>query len=93
MAASQSKRSVHRGANLLPAAPNCIKSTNKRSNTLAPSAFTLRPRTLPGRRLVQFPLVKGKSAEKLELSLDPSPCSLRTNRAASDYPAGFHRRH
>lgn len=58
MAASKAKRSIH---------PAQLRRTPSRTHFLPPGKFVLNERSLPGRRFVEFPLVKGKIAEKVEL--------------------------
>lgn len=58
MATSKAKRSIH------PTQPHRVSG---RTQSLPPGKFVLNERSLPGRRFVEFPLVKGKVAEKVEL--------------------------
>ena len=74
MAAIQSKLSVRkkqlvRRGDQSTKPKNSKRSTRKRLpfNKPSPGEFALRERTLPGRRFVEFPLVKGKIAERVQL--------------------------
>ena len=74
MAAIQSKLSV-RKKQLVRRGDQSTKPKNRKrsiqnrssSNKPSPGEFALRERTLPGRRFVEFPLVKGKIAERVQL--------------------------
>ena len=74
MAAIQSKLSV-RKKQLVRRGDQTTKPKNRKrsiqnrssSNKPSPGEFALRERTLPGRRFVEFPLVKGKIAERVQL--------------------------
>ena len=67
MAAIQSKLSVRKKQSAKP--KNKKRSARKRSSSNKPSPgdFALHERTLPHRRFVEFPLVKGKIAERVQL--------------------------
>ena len=81
MAAIQSKLSVRkkqlvrRGDQLVRRGDQSAQPKNRKrsirrrssSNKPSPGEFALRERTLPGRRFVEFPLVKGKTAERVQL--------------------------
>ena len=74
MAAIQSKLSVRkkqlvRRGDQTTKPKNSKRSIRRRSssNKPSPGEFALRERTLPGRRFVEFPLVKGKIAERVQL--------------------------
>jgi hypothetical protein len=58
MAVTKAKRSVHRAQ---------LRRNAADTSSLPPGKFVLNERSLPGRRFVEFPLVKGKTAEKVEL--------------------------
>jgi hypothetical protein len=58
MAIKKAKRSIRR------AQPRRRTQPTKKPS---PGEFALRERTLPGRRFVEFPLVQGKIAEKVQL--------------------------
>lgn len=55
--------------NRLQGKSKTLKSYSRSGTTKKPSPgeFALRERTLPGRRFVEFPLVQGKIAEKVQL--------------------------
>jgi len=74
MAAIQSKLSVRkkqlvRRGDQSTKPKNSKRSIRRRSssNKPSPGEFALRERTLPGRRFIEFPLVKGKIAERVQL--------------------------
>jgi len=66
---------VRRGDQLVRRGDQSTKPKNRKrsiqnrssSNKPSPGEFALRERTLPGRRFVEFPLVKGKIAERVQL--------------------------
>ena len=58
MATKKAKRSLLKKA---------TRQTRKRRNKPSPGEFALQQRTLPGRHFVEFPLVKGKPVERVQL--------------------------
>lgn len=65
MATTKNKRSVRRAQPSRPRA-HSINPTNKKSDRLFPGQLVLLERNLPHRRFVEFPVIKGKTIEKLE---------------------------
>ena len=50
-----------------PARPTQHRGRSRTTKKPSPGEFALRERTLPGRRFVEFPLVHGKIADKVQL--------------------------
>lgn len=68
------KRSVHRTQSR--STGDRAHRTNKPSRKLSQGELALQERTLPGRRFVEFPLIKGKVAEKVQLFTSSNTRSL-----------------
>ncbi|HEY6253811.1 MAG TPA: hypothetical protein VI685_27965 [Candidatus Angelobacter sp.] len=65
----KSKRKPSAGHRITPKSKKrrIRKRSSSTSNKPSPGEFALRERTLPHRRFVEFPLVKGKIAERVQL--------------------------
>ena len=80
MATLKTKRSVHKKQSSRTQPKSSRKKISRKRRTSiskpSPGEFALQERTLPFRRFVAFPLVKGKVAEKVELFTSTSDHSL-----------------
>lgn len=67
MATTKTKRSLPQKATRRNNRRVSTRQTNKRRNKPYPGEFALQQRTLPNRSFVDFPLVKGKAVERVQL--------------------------
>ena len=78
MAINKAKRSVHPSKAVRRSSTKARAKHKKQKprSSISPGEFALQERTLPFRRFVAFPLVKGKVAEKVELFTSTDDHSL-----------------